>query len=169
MLLHIETLCDAAIATSAEYFSGRDGDGSRIDPLVDPKQHECPSWNGSISVAAHDGRRADQGGSARAGSDAGDFGAVRRAQAIVIDRDGSPHFGAAAAPGGIDGMTRPQRPPMRLNRWQECWLYAIGLCVLLSGVGWLADHYLERAISTTLPQLPNHFGCASTAQRRWRR
>jgi hypothetical protein len=39
-------------------------------------------------------------------------------------------------------MTRPQRPPIRLSRWHERWLYAIGLCVLLSGIGWLADHYL---------------------------
>jgi thiamine biosynthesis lipoprotein ApbE len=55
MLLHIETLCDAAIATSAEYFSGGDSDGSRLDP----KWYECTSWNGSISVAAHDGITAD--------------------------------------------------------------------------------------------------------------
>jgi hypothetical protein len=31
---------------------------------------------------------------------------------------------------------------MRLNRWHERWLYAIGSCVLLCGVGWLADHHL---------------------------
>jgi hypothetical protein len=39
-------------------------------------------------------------------------------------------------------MIRLQRPPIRLSRWHELWLYAIGLCVFLSGVGWLADHYL---------------------------
>ena len=35
-----------------------------------------------------------------------------------------------------------QPPPMRLSRWHERWLYAIGAWVFLSGIGWLADHYL---------------------------
>jgi hypothetical protein len=35
-----------------------------------------------------------------------------------------------------------QRPPMRLSRWHERWLYAIGTLLFVSGLGWLADHYL---------------------------
>ena len=38
--------------------------------------------------------------------------------------------------------TDVQPPPMRLSRWHERWLYAIGALVFVSGVGWLADHYL---------------------------
>lgn len=39
-------------------------------------------------------------------------------------------------------MTKIQRPPMRLSQRHERWLYAIGVWVFLSGIGWLADHYL---------------------------
>jgi hypothetical protein len=35
-----------------------------------------------------------------------------------------------------------QRPPMRLNQRHERWLYAIAALIFLSGLGWLADHYL---------------------------
>lgn len=35
-----------------------------------------------------------------------------------------------------------RQPPMRLSRWHERWLYVIGAIVFLSGIGWLADHYL---------------------------
>jgi len=31
---------------------------------------------------------------------------------------------------------------MRLSRWHERWLYAIGALIFLSGLGWLGDHYL---------------------------
>ncbi len=33
-------------------------------------------------------------------------------------------------------------PPMRLGRTHERFVYIIGLLTFLSGVGWLADHYL---------------------------
>jgi thiamine biosynthesis lipoprotein len=52
-------LADAALASSAGYFSGMEVDGSRIDPLVDPKRQRCTTWNGSISVAAPAGVIAD--------------------------------------------------------------------------------------------------------------
>ena len=35
-----------------------------------------------------------------------------------------------------------QLPPMRLSRRHERWLYAIGALIFVSGLGWLADHYL---------------------------
>jgi thiamine biosynthesis lipoprotein len=151
LLLYVGSLDDAAIATSAGYFSRKDSDGGQIEPLVDPKRHESASWNGSISVAAHDGRRVDQGSAPRTGPGAGDPGAVWRPG----DRDRSgrkPYFGPAAAPGGTPGMTRPRQSPMRLSRWHERWLYAI-LCVLLSGDGWLADHYLFAGASD-IPDAP---------------
>ena len=52
-------LADAALATSAGYFSGIDVGGRRIDPLVDPRRRRCMSWDASISVAAPDGMTAD--------------------------------------------------------------------------------------------------------------
>jgi thiamine biosynthesis lipoprotein len=91
MLLTVGSLFDAAIATSAGYFSGKDSDGGRIEPLVDPKRHETANWNGSISVVAHDGMTADALTKVvRLAPDLvpailEHFGA----QAIVIDRDGS--------------------------------------------------------------------------------
>ncbi len=39
-------------------------------------------------------------------------------------------------------MKKTQQPPMRLSQRHERWLHAIGLLVFLSGIGWLADHYL---------------------------
>lgn len=35
-----------------------------------------------------------------------------------------------------------QQPRMRLSRRHERWLYAIGALIFLSGLGWLADHYV---------------------------
>lgn len=91
MLLHVGSLSDAAVATSAGYFSGKDINGCRIDPLVDPKRGECASWNGSISVAACDGMTADALTKVvRLAPDlAPDVLERLGAQAIVIDRDGS--------------------------------------------------------------------------------
>jgi hypothetical protein len=34
------------------------------------------------------------------------------------------------------------RPSMRLSRWHERWLSAIGSLLFVSGLGWLGDHYL---------------------------
>lgn len=40
-------------------------------------------------------------------------------------------------------MTKDVRqPPMRLNQRHERWLYMIGVLTFVSGLGWLADHYL---------------------------
>jgi thiamine biosynthesis lipoprotein len=52
-------LADAAFASSAGYFSSIEVDGRRIDPLVDPRQERCTTWNGSITVAAPAGVIAD--------------------------------------------------------------------------------------------------------------
>ena len=52
-------LADAALASSAGYFSSIEVDGRRIDPLVDPRQERCTTWNGTITVAAPAGVIAD--------------------------------------------------------------------------------------------------------------
>jgi thiamine biosynthesis lipoprotein len=59
VLMHLGWLGDAALASSAGYFSGIEVDGCRIDPLVDPKRRRCASWDASISVAAPDAMSAD--------------------------------------------------------------------------------------------------------------
>lgn len=59
MLMLLGWLADAAFGTSAGYFSGIDTGDRRIDPLVDPRQRRCESWNASVSVAASDGMTAD--------------------------------------------------------------------------------------------------------------
>ena len=41
--------------------------------------------------------------------------------------------------------TCSQQRPLRLSRRHERWLYAIGLSTLITGLGWLADHYLFAA------------------------
>jgi len=51
-LISIGWLQDAAIATSASYFSGTDEGSHRIDPIVDPRLGRCIAWAASISVAA---------------------------------------------------------------------------------------------------------------------
>lgn len=58
-LLRLGWLTDAALASSAGYFSGLDIGGSHVDPLVEPEQRSCTSWDGSVSVAAQDGMTAD--------------------------------------------------------------------------------------------------------------
>jgi FAD:protein FMN transferase len=58
-LIYLGGLADAAFATSAGYFSGIESGEHRIDPIVDPKQRACVSWNGSVSVAAADCMVAD--------------------------------------------------------------------------------------------------------------
>jgi FAD:protein FMN transferase len=58
-LLCLGWLEDAGLASSSGYFSGLDIGGRHVDPLVDPAQRSCTSWEGSISVAAHDGMTAD--------------------------------------------------------------------------------------------------------------
>lgn len=40
-------------------------------------------------------------------------------------------------------MTRHVRqPPMRLSQRHERWIYAVGTLILVSGLGWLVDHFL---------------------------
>ncbi len=91
ILMHLGWLADAALASSAGYFSSIDRGGRRIDPLVDPRRRSCTSWDASISVAAPDAMDADAltknvrltPESATEMLDS--FGA----QAIVIDREGT--------------------------------------------------------------------------------
>jgi FAD:protein FMN transferase len=59
LALYLGRLADAALASSAGYFSGVRSGSRRIDPLVDPKHSRCTSWSASISVAAPDGIAAD--------------------------------------------------------------------------------------------------------------
>jgi thiamine biosynthesis lipoprotein len=59
MLVRLGWLSDAALASSAGYFSGIDLGSRRIDPLVDPRRRCCTSWDASTSVAAPDGMTAD--------------------------------------------------------------------------------------------------------------
>ena len=90
-LMRLGWLADAALATSAGYFSGIDVGGRQIDPLVDPRRHRCVSWDASISVAAPDGMIADALTKVvRLAPDSAPeildrFGA----QAIVIDHEGA--------------------------------------------------------------------------------
>jgi thiamine biosynthesis lipoprotein len=58
-LLCLGALSDGAIATSAGYFSGVENGAHRIDALVDPQQHACTCWEGSISIVAPNGMAAD--------------------------------------------------------------------------------------------------------------
>lgn len=59
VLMRLGRLTDAAVATSAGYFSGIGVGGCRIDPLVDPRERRCMNWEASVSVAAPDGMTAD--------------------------------------------------------------------------------------------------------------
>jgi thiamine biosynthesis lipoprotein len=52
--IRLGRLSSAALATSAGYFSDR-----TLDPLVDPRQAECVTWGGSITVVADDCITAD--------------------------------------------------------------------------------------------------------------
>jgi FAD:protein FMN transferase len=52
MLLNAGSLCDAAIATSAGYFSSARAGSTMIAPIVDPARRRCVAWNSSISVVA---------------------------------------------------------------------------------------------------------------------
>ncbi|GAC1377161.1 MAG: hypothetical protein NVS3B3_17660 [Aquirhabdus sp.] len=51
-LIALGGLTDAAVATSAGYFSSRMSDDQEIHPIVDPKQRQCLAWGQSISVMA---------------------------------------------------------------------------------------------------------------------
>jgi thiamine biosynthesis lipoprotein len=50
---------DAAVATSAGYFSQRESEQGTLEPLVDPTNQRCTRWQGSISVVAPDCMTAD--------------------------------------------------------------------------------------------------------------
>ena len=52
-------LRDAAVATSAAYFSARRVAGRRVSPLIDPVQGRCWTGDGSVSVRAATCARAD--------------------------------------------------------------------------------------------------------------
>lgn len=58
-LLMVGWLTDAALASSAGYFSPVGAGDRRIDPLVDPRRHCCTNWDASVSVAAADAMTAD--------------------------------------------------------------------------------------------------------------
>jgi thiamine biosynthesis lipoprotein len=64
-LLHLGTLANAAIATSADYFNSREEGNSlsestsRIGALVDPHHTRCRLWGCSVSVVASDCLTAD--------------------------------------------------------------------------------------------------------------
>ncbi len=83
VLIRIGSLSNAAIATSAGYFSRIDNGGRQIDPLVDPRRRSCATWNGSISVVAAAGMTAD---------------ALTKVVGLAIDSapDILEHFGAQA-------------------------------------------------------------------------
>jgi FAD:protein FMN transferase len=51
-LLEVGSLRDAAIATSAGYFSQARSGSPVVDPIVDPRNGNCVAWNASISVVA---------------------------------------------------------------------------------------------------------------------
>jgi len=89
-LIDLGRLTDAALATSAGYFSGLAMDGCRVDPLVDPKQGRCTRWDASVSVAASEAMAADALTKVvRLSPDtAPDILDRFGAQAIVIDREG---------------------------------------------------------------------------------
>lgn len=91
LLMGLGWLADAALATSAGYFSGRDIGSRRIEPLVDPKRPCCISWDGSVSVAAPDCMTADALTKVvRLALDAApDILERFNAQAVVIDKLGS--------------------------------------------------------------------------------
>jgi thiamine biosynthesis lipoprotein len=52
MLLDVGSLRDAAIATSAGYFSHARAGSTMLAPIVDPTHGRCVTWNASISVVA---------------------------------------------------------------------------------------------------------------------
>jgi thiamine biosynthesis lipoprotein len=58
-LVDLGMLTDGAIATSASYYSARDGGQGSIDPIVDPQTQRCLSWQSSISVCAPSAMLAD--------------------------------------------------------------------------------------------------------------
>jgi FAD:protein FMN transferase len=90
-LMQLGWLADAAVATSAGYFSGTRAGARRIDPLVDPRRRRCTRWNASVSVVATDGMTADALTKVvrLAPESAPDILDRFDAQAIVIDRHGS--------------------------------------------------------------------------------
>lgn len=90
-LIRIGSLCDAAIATSAGYFSRIDNGARQIEPLVDPRRRHCANWNGSISVVAPTGMTADALTKVvgLAPDSAPDILEHFGAQAVVIDHQGT--------------------------------------------------------------------------------
>ena len=58
-MLAVGALRDAAIATSAGYFSSSGRGECPIDPIVDPRLGRCIAWAGSISVVAKQCMAAD--------------------------------------------------------------------------------------------------------------
>jgi len=88
-------VADAALASSAGYFSGIEVDGRRTDPLVDPRRQRCTTWNGSISVAAPTGMIADALTKVvRLAPDRAPHILDRfDSQAVIIDEQGARHCG----------------------------------------------------------------------------
>ncbi len=95
IVMRLGWLTDAALASSAGYFSGIEVDGRRTDPLVDPRRQRCTTWNGSISVAAPAGVIADALTKVvRLAPDRAPHILDRfDSQAVVIDEQGARHCG----------------------------------------------------------------------------
>jgi len=91
VLVPIGCLSNAALATSAGYFSISDEGGGHGDPLVDAKRGHCVRWDASVSVAAADAMTADALTKLvrLAPASAPDILAQFRAQAIVVDQTGA--------------------------------------------------------------------------------
>jgi thiamine biosynthesis lipoprotein len=58
-LLYLGTLANAAIATSADYFTSRKIGADEVSALVDPRRAQCVAWEHSVSVVAADCMIAD--------------------------------------------------------------------------------------------------------------
>ncbi|MBV8464681.1 MAG: FAD:protein FMN transferase [Burkholderiales bacterium] len=95
-VLALGYLTDAAIATSAGYFSQRTIADGIVEPLVDPAHGRCVSWRGSTSVVAPDCATADALTKIvrLAPERALDMLARLGAQAIVVDEAGVRSAGA---------------------------------------------------------------------------
>ena len=86
-LIHLGWLDNAAIATSGGYFAGIHSGGRQYDPLVDPRQNTCITWDKSVSVVATDCMTADALTKVvrLAPSDAPELLSQLGAQGVVID------------------------------------------------------------------------------------
>ena len=89
-LLSVGVLRDAAIATSADYFTARELAGHPIGPLVDPRSGACVPFGRSVSIVARECMTADALTKVVALSPerAPEWLKLLEAEALIIDRDG---------------------------------------------------------------------------------